>query len=96
MENNKIKTGTKFTNEGWLELEKIRTVPDVTFEHLVGLIIDENSAGNIGNIDRFLEFANGYKVNIIMEIIDTPENRPDSTKIPARDGYCTKCGKKIQ
>lgn len=96
MEKKNIESGTEFTDEGWVEVERISSVPDVTFEHLTGLIIDENGAGNIANLEKFLEFANGYKVRISMKIIDIPENRPDITKIPARAGYCTKCGKRIR
>jgi len=96
-----IKPGTSFKDEGWIDVERVRVVPDAHFEHLVGIIVDETGAGNIGNIDTFLEHVNGHKVRITMEVIDMPENRPESTKVPPPthiidDGcHCSKCGGKL-
>ncbi|MCK4668265.1 hypothetical protein KAU33_16050 [Candidatus Dependentiae bacterium] len=97
-----VKPGTKFTDEGWIDVEKVKVVPDARFEHLVGIIVDETGAGNIGNIDRFLEYVNGHKVRISIEVIDMAENRPETTKVPPPTPieygveYCAKCGKRIQ
>jgi len=94
--NEKVKCGTKFNDEGWVEVEKISVVPDAHFEYLSGVIIDENGAGPIGHINDFLKFVNGHKVRITIEVIDEPENRPEITKIPYDDDYCAGCGKRIR
>ena len=101
-----VEIGTKFTDEGWIDVEKVRVVPDVRFEHLVGIIVDETGAGNIGNIDKFLEYVNGHRIKISIEVIDMPENRPEKTKVPPPTPneygneygieYCAKCGKIIR
>ena len=97
----KIEPGTSFNDEGWIDVEKMRVVPDAHFEHLVGIIVDENGAGNIGEIDRFLEHVNGHKIKISIEVIDMPKNRPKKTKVPPPTPmnddscHCSKCGGKF-
>ena len=97
----KIELGTSFNDEGWIDVEKVRVVADAHFEQLVGIIVDENGAGNIGNIDDFLEHVKGHKIKISIEVIDVPENRPEITKVPPPtliiddSCHCSKCGGKF-
>ena len=96
MSENKIKPGTQFKDEGWVEVEKVSVIPDAEIEYLSGVIIDEDGVGPIGHINDFLELVNGYKVEISIKVIDEPENRPRATETPYSDNYCKGCGKRIR
>lgn len=88
-----IKNGDKFTDEGWVKTERIKTVPDVEYEQIVGILVNKDSASSITRINEFLERVNGHKVNIHIEVIDIPANQP---MFDAPNGYCSSCGKKIR
>lgn len=79
-----IEKGVKVTHEGWVDVDEINAIPDVTYKILTGLFVTKTGASNIANIERDLKQLNGYKVKVTMEVLDVPENRPDDEIIGKR------------
>lgn len=71
----KIEKGTKQSSEGWLDVEETKHLsPTVS---VTGVFRGETYASNIGNINRDLLALDGYNVRVTVEVLDTPENRPE-------------------
>jgi len=80
--------GTKSAWYGWVDIEEVETVPDIPFLHTVGLLVTESGASNVCNVLRDLKMLNGYKVCISVEVLDIPDNRKDTEKIPRSQKEC--------
>lgn len=72
-----ILPGTKISQYGWVDVEEIESVPDI-------LLVTETGASNVCNVLRDLKALNGYKVRVTVEVLDVPDNRKDTEKMPRR------------
>lgn len=75
-------TSKKSIYEGWVDVEEQQSIPDIPMNYLTGLFITKTGASNIANVERELKILNGHKVRVIVEVLDVPENRLPSEKIP--------------
>ena len=75
-------TSKKSVYEGWVDVEEQRSNPDIPLNYLTGLFITKTGASNIANVERELKILNGHKVRVTVEVLDVPENRLPSEKIP--------------
>jgi hypothetical protein len=79
-----LEKGVKVTHEGWIDVDEMNAIPDVTYKILTGLFVTKTGASNIANVERDLKQLNGYKVRVTIEILDVPENRTDEEIIGKR------------
>lgn len=77
-----IRLGTKISQYGWVDVEEVESVPDIPILRTVGVLVTETGASNIGNFLRDLKTLNGYKVQVTVEVLDHPDNRKETEKIP--------------
>ena len=77
-----IAIGTKSDQCGWVDIEEIESATDISFLHIVGLLVTETGASNVCNVLRDLKMLNGYKVRVTIEVLDVPDNRKDVEKLP--------------
>lgn len=77
-----IRIGTKVSQYGWVDVEEVESVPDIPILRTVGVLVTETGASNIGNFLHDLKTLNGYKVRVTVEVLDIPDNRKETEKIP--------------
>ena len=77
-----IRIGTKSSQYGWVDVEEVESVPDIQILRTVGVLVTETGASNIGNFLHDLKTLNGYKVRVTVEVLDHPDNRKETEKIP--------------
>lgn len=79
-----IEKGLKTTHEGWVYVDEMNAIPDVTYKLLTGLFVTKTGASNIANVERDLKLLNGHKVRVTIEVLDIPENRTPDETIPRK------------
>lgn len=72
--NTKAKLGEFICAEGVIDVQKRFT--DMPTETIVGLFVRETGASNIGNVERDLEFLNGCRVRVKIEVLEVAKEEP--------------------
>lgn len=77
--NTTAKLGEFVCVEGVIDVERRYT--DMPTTTIVGIFKRENGATCIGEVDRDLEFLNGCKIRVKIEILETAKVEPEKEKV---------------